>query len=185
VTLFTLSSGCFLQAGAECDTGTPPLDTKMAAAAETAARAFTGDYDGTLTWTRTGATTPIHLAVTRSAEKSIEGMADCNGTTDGFMVPMKLSVNSDDGLVQPSEVQAALQLDLSGAFVWKNPDGFSGDVSFDALKAAGLTPPEWGANFFPKVHIPFHERDLKPLDGTVSVPGTTRQEVVLGTVHFP
>jgi hypothetical protein len=171
--------------GGECPDRVP-VDEAHSADVAAMAKSFSGDYMGTLTWNRTGATSPLAVSVARLEREPITQNQDCSGNLQGYTIPMKVSVSSGDMLVMPNDNAITLRVDSSGAFESMDSSGFEGDVDFETLKAAGITPPEWGKGFYPKIHIPFGDGNLTPLDGTVSAPeGYGGKEVVLGSVTFP
>ena len=171
---------------AECDYRNIPLDS-VEVDANAASEVLLGDYTGTLTWTQTGVVTSLLVTVARSDEKTIVAKSDCDGKLDGFMVPLRISATSDDGLVA-TEREHEVTLDESGAFERISPQVIEGAVSFDALKAEGTTPTDWVSNFSPRLRLPLSFPDLLPQDGTVAAevgPDDNRMTFVLGAIKFP
>jgi hypothetical protein len=173
-------AGCDGEGGPQqVDEATAPIDIAAVA------KSFSGDYTGTLTWSRTGATTPLAVSVARlEREPATEEKENCNSDKiDGYTIPMKVSVSSGDTLVMPPDLKVDLSVDTAGAFKKSFPNSFQGGLDAEALKAAGLSSPEWGSNFFPVVGLSFGAHDLTPQGGSVA--DQFDHEKMLGTVTFP
>jgi hypothetical protein len=170
---------------AECDYQNITLD-EVDVDVDAKSEALLGEYPGTLTWTRTGDTTSVLVSIARS-DDPITAESDCDGNLDGFEVPLALSVTSDDRLVAIEGGGPVARLDEHGE-VESIPTAVGGPVSFDALKAAGITPPEWISNFFPVLMIPLSAPGATPQDGNISVEHGTSDKpmtTVLAEITFP
>ena len=170
---------------AECDDNNIRLED-VAVDVESASEASLGDYTGTLTWTLTQRATSVFVRVARSDEKPISPNTDCDGNLDGFTVPLRVLVESDDGLVALNR-EHTLALDAVGAFKSISPPAIVGPVSFEALKAQGLTPSGWVSNFSPSLRLPLEVPGLTPQSGVVAAetgPRENRSIFVLGELQF-
>lgn len=146
-----------------------------------------GKHTGTLTWTRPGRSTSLFVEVARSEAEPAYGDSNCDGELEEIVVPLRITVESDDGLVA-TEQKHYLSLDLAGAFKSLSPPATGGAVSFDELKAQGITPADWVSNFSPVLSLPLSEPDLRPQAGAVTADiggPSARMTVVLGEVTFP
>lgn len=181
-----LGTGCNpFDAFAECAYRSIPLES-VDVDVEARRDSFLGDHAGTLTWARTETTTTLLVRISPSL-RPIVARSDCDGELDGFAIPLDIAVSSDDGLVA-FQSQHELRLDETGTFETVSPAAIVAELSFESLKAAGVTPPDWVSNFSPLLRVPLSEPELTPDSGTVTDevgPHDARRTVVLGVIEFP
>ncbi len=107
-----------------------------------------GTSDGTITWTATSTTSPLHVTLSRSSEPTEAQWVDCSGPADlqSISVPVRVHVASDDGRLDASGT-SLLELDASGrltstqitASAPKDDAGVSVDVVYLDLVGDGGT----------------------------------------------
>jgi hypothetical protein len=141
-------------------------------------------HDGTLTWNRSGASTPFHVVLERGPG-SAQTTVDCDGRRTGFSVPATVSIRSGDGLVAGSQ-SISIAIDIHNQI--ESVQGLVFDLSFATLMAAGLTPPDIISGPQVEYDLTLQAVDLAPVASPISMlsyENGAERSSALGSVAFP
>jgi len=125
------------------------------------------DNHGTLTWLRSGAQSDFSVLVERDESAPVTGSTDCKRAPDGYIVPLKISVRSADGLVSDGRGGFHMKLDLHGVPIGLGVTRFS--LDYDTLKAGGVTPSELPYSYLVYLDIPWRTPAVTPVDTRIDV----------------